>query len=149
MQFFRRWSNGHGAKQALAATLVFALASCAAAQTAQQPVVTPIYRYADLIHPETSRDGMVAAQNRWSSAVGAEILAQGGNAVDAAVAVGFSLAVTLPRAGNIGGGGFMLIHNSETGEDIAIDFREMAPLRATRDMYLDENGDVDRRFRKR
>jgi gamma-glutamyltranspeptidase/glutathione hydrolase len=77
--------------------------------------------------------------------VGADILAAGGNAVDAAVATGFSLAVTLPRAGNIGGGGFMLIHDAESGEDIAIDFRERAPLRATRDMYLDENGDVDRR----
>ena len=108
--------------------------------TAQQPV----YRYDNLIHPESSTNGMVAAQNRWSSAVGAAILAQGGNAVDAAVAVGFSLAVTLPRAGNIGGGGFMLIHDSETGRDIAIDFRESAPLKATRDMYLDENGEVDR-----
>lgn len=87
---------------------------------------------------------MVASQNRWSSAVGAQILAEGGNAVDAAVAVGFSLAVTLPRAGNLGGGGFMLIHDAESGEDIAIDFREMAPVRATRDMYLDENGEVDR-----
>ena len=86
---------------------------------------------------------MVASQNRWSSAVGAEILAAGGNAVDAAVATGFSLAVTLPRAGNIGGGGFMLVHDAESGADIAIDFREMAPVRATRDMYLDENGDVD------
>ncbi len=118
--------------------LALALAASAAAQSTQ-----PIYRYQDLIHPETSDDGMVAAQNRWSSAVGAEILAQGGNAVDAAVAVGFSLAVTLPRAGNIGGGGFMLVHDAESGNDIAIDFREMAPLKATRDMYLDENGEVD------
>jgi len=125
-------------RQAIIAILAFLLAACAAAQSTQ-----PIYRYQDLIHPETSDDGMVAAQNRWSSAVGAEILAQGGNAVDAAVAVGFSLAVTLPRAGNIGGGGFMLVHDAETGEDIAIDFREMAPLKATRDMYLDENGEVD------
>ncbi|MDJ0749905.1 MAG: gamma-glutamyltransferase [Woeseiaceae bacterium] len=124
--------------RALSATLALMLAACAGAQSTQ-----PIYRYQDLIHPETSDDGMVAAQNRWSAAVGAEILAQGGNAVDAAVAVGFSLAVTLPRAGNIGGGGFMLIHDAATGEDIAIDFREMAPLAATRDMYLDENGDVD------
>ena len=122
----------------LATMLAVLVAASAAAQSTQ-----PIYRYQDLIHPETSDDGMVAAQNRWSSAVGAEILAQGGNAVDAAVAVGFSLAVTLPRAGNIGGGGFMLVHDADTGEDVAIDFREMAPLAATRDMYLDENGDVD------
>jgi gamma-glutamyltranspeptidase/glutathione hydrolase len=58
--------------------------------------------------------------------------------------VSFSLAVTLPRAGNIGGGGFMLIHDAATGENTSIDYREMAPLGATRDMYLDEVGDVDR-----
>jgi gamma-glutamyltranspeptidase/glutathione hydrolase len=124
---------------------MFAVAACAGAQqpASQQPV-QPLYRYADSTHPERSDNGMVASQNRWSSAVGAEILAAGGNAVDAAVAMGFSLAVTLPRAGNIGGGGFMLVHDAESGEQIAIDFREMAPVRATRDMFLDENGDVDR-----
>ena len=129
------------------------LVACAGAQqpvsqpTQQTPAsqlpAAPIYRYRNLVHPESSPNGMVAAQNRWSAAVGAEILAAGGNAVDAAVAVGFSLAVTLPRAGNIGGGGFMLIHDAESGRDIAIDFRETAPVRATRDMYLDENGEVD------
>jgi gamma-glutamyltranspeptidase/glutathione hydrolase len=124
------------------------LLSCAAAQQAEPQAAPsapaqPIYRYQNFAHPEKSDNGMVASQNRWSAAVGAEILAAGGNAVDAAVATGFSLAVTLPRAGNIGGGGFMLIHDAESGEDIAIDFREMAPIRATRDMYLDENGDVD------
>jgi len=87
---------------------------------------------------------MVAAQNRWSAAVGAEILAAGGNAVDAAIATGFSLAVTLPRAGNIGGGGFMLVHDAQSGRDIAIDYRETAPARATRDMFLDDAGNVDR-----
>ncbi len=85
---------------------------------------------------------MVAAQNRLSAEVGAAILAEGGNAYDAAVAVGFSLAVTLPRAGNIGGGGFMLIHDAASGENIAIDYREMAPLKARRDMYLDDNGEI-------
>lgn len=86
---------------------------------------------------------MVAAQNRTSAAVGAQVLADGGSAVDAAIATGFSLAVTLPRAGNLGGGGFMLIHDAATNEDIAIDYREMAPQKATRDMYLDEKGNVD------
>jgi gamma-glutamyltranspeptidase/glutathione hydrolase len=125
---------------------VLLLAACAGAQQPAEPAPPPkpIYRYANLIHPESSRHGMIAAQNRWSSQVGAQILAQGGNAVDAAVAVGFSLAVTLPRAGNVGGGGFMVIHDAESGEDVAIDYREMAPLRATREMYLDENGNVDR-----
>ncbi len=102
-----------------------------------------IIRYEDLQHPVLGSSGMVAAQNKQSAAVGAQILADGGSAVDAAIATGFSLAVTLPRAGNLGGGGFMLIHDAAKDENIAIDYREMAPQRATRDMYLDENGDVD------
>jgi gamma-glutamyltranspeptidase/glutathione hydrolase len=128
----------------LIAVAALVLSACAGAQqTANPETVQPLYRYANSSHPESSPNGMVASQNRWSSAVGAEILAAGGNAVDAAVATGFSLAVTLPRAGNIGGGGFMLLHDAATGDEIAIDFRETAPQRATRDMYLDENGDVD------
>lgn len=130
--------------RALAAALALLPVACIGAQPEQQPVQQPIYRYQSLAHPESSAAGMVAAQNRWSAEVGAQILADGGNAVDAAIAVGFSLAVTLPRAGNIGGGGFMLIHDAGTGEDIAIDYREMAPVRATRDMFLDEDGNVDR-----
>ena len=104
---------------------------------------SPVIRYQDLAHPTFGAAGMVAAQNSLSAQAGAEVLADGGNAVDAAVAVGFSLAVTLPRAGNLGGGGFMLVHDAADDEDVAIDYREMAPLRATRDMYLDEKGDVD------
>ncbi len=111
--------------------------------SAESPAA-PIVRYDALTHPEYGRFGMVAAQNRLSSEIGAAVLAEGGNAVDAAVAVGFSLAVALPRAGNLGGGGFMLIHDAANGESIAIDYREQAPRRATRDMYLDTNGDVDR-----
>lgn len=102
-----------------------------------------VIRYDDLQHPVLGSSGMVAAQNRLSAESGAQILAAGGSAVDAAVATGFSLAVTLPRAGNLGGGGFMLIHDAANDENIAIDYREMAPQSATRDMYLDENGDVD------
>lgn len=102
-----------------------------------------IIRYQDLQHPVLGPAGMVAAQNRQSAAVGAEVLAEGGSAVDAAIATGFSLAVTLPRAGNLGGGGFMLIHDADTDEDTAIDYRERAPRKAHRDMYLDANGDVD------
>jgi len=102
-----------------------------------------VIQYNDLQHPVLGAAGMVAAQNHLSAESGARILAAGGNAVDAAIATGFSLAVTLPRAGNIGGGGFMLIHDAANDENIAIDYREMAPLTATRDMYLDENGDVD------
>ncbi|MDH5502152.1 MAG: gamma-glutamyltransferase, partial [Gammaproteobacteria bacterium] len=100
-------------------------------------------QYSDLQHPVLGRSGMVAAQNRSSAAIGAQVLADGGSAVDAAIATGFSLAVTLPRAGNLGGGGFMLIHDAANDENIAIDYRETAPQKATRDMYLDANGDVD------
>jgi len=105
---------------------------------------TPIIRYQDTAHPIYGAAGMVASQTLYASQAGADVLAAGGNAVDAAIAVSFSLAVTLPRAGNIGGGGFMLIHDAATGENTSIDYREMAPLGATRDMYLDEVGDVDR-----
>jgi len=103
-----------------------------------------VIRYDDLQHPVLGASGMVASQNRLAAETGAQILTDGGNAVDAAVATGFSLAVTLPRAGNLGGGGFMLIHDAANNENIAIDYREMAPQKATRDMYLDANGDVDK-----
>lgn len=102
-----------------------------------------IVDYRVVYHPVYSRTGMVAAQNRIPAEIGAQVLADGGNAVDAAVAVGFSLAVTLPRAGNIGGGGFMLVYDAESDTTTAIDYREMAPLGATRDMFLDANGDAD------
>jgi gamma-glutamyltranspeptidase/glutathione hydrolase len=94
----------------------------------------------------TGVNAMVVAQERTAARIGVEILDRGGNAVDAAVAVGFTLAVTYPRAGNIGGGGFMVIHlaNRETGnKDIAIDYREAAPAAATPDMFLDAQGNPD------
>ena len=113
-------------------TLVFA-------QTSDEPIV----RYSDLRHPILGANGMVSSQNAHASEVGAQVLADGGNAIDAAVAVGFALAVTLPRAGNLGGGGFMLVHDAESGETVAIDYREEAPRRAGRDMFLDKDGNVD------
>jgi gamma-glutamyltranspeptidase / glutathione hydrolase len=84
-------------------------------------------------------NGVVVSASPLASQVGLQVLKRGGNAVDAAVAVGFALAVTYPVAGNIGGGGFMVIH-TEDGESITIDYREKAPLKAFRDMYLDEEG---------
>ncbi|WP_028348367.1 gamma-glutamyltransferase [Bradyrhizobium murdochi] len=87
--------------------------------------------------------GMVVAQERIAAEVGADILRQGGNAVDAAVATGFALAVTYPRAGNIGGGGFMVIHSAERNEDVAIDYRETAPAATTRDIFLGSDGKPD------
>ncbi len=97
--------------------------------------------YAATRAPEFSERGMVASRSHWASQVGADILAAGGNAVDAAVAVGFALAVTYPSAGNLGGGGFMVIHLAD-GTVATNDHREKAPLAATRDMYLDQNGEV-------
>ncbi len=96
-------------------------------------------------HPVISQTGMVVSQEIVASQVGAEILARGGNAVDAAVATGFALAVTLPRAGNIGGGGFMMVHLAEENKTIAIDYREMAPAEAFKDMFLNPEGEVDNR----
>jgi len=95
--------------------------------------------------PVLARHGMVASQEARASRIGVEVLEQGGNAVDAAVAVGFALAVTWPPAGNIGGGGFMVIHLADRNEDIAIDYRETAPAATTKDVFLDEKGEADPR----
>lgn len=95
-------------------------------------------------NPVISRHGMVVSRVDIASQVGADILARGGNAVDAAVAVGFALAVTLPVAASIGGGGFMLVYMAEEDRVIAIDYREMAPAAASRDMYLDKDGEVQK-----
>lgn len=96
----------------------------------------------DIFHPVYGKNGMVASEQGLATQVGLDILKQGGNAIDAAVAVGFALAVVLPNAGNIGGGGFMVLHDDKTGKDVAIDFREIAPAKASRDMYLDTQGNV-------
>ena len=102
-----------------------------------------IYSGMDRIHPAWAENGMVVAQEEIAAEVGRDILKAGGNAADAGVAVAFALAVTLPRAGNLGGGGFMIVHDAETGETKAIDYREMAPMNADRDMFLDEAGEAD------
>ena len=84
--------------------------------------------YVSPYHPIVGNEGMVVSQNKLSSNIGIEILNKGGNAVDAAVAVGFSLATTLPRAGNLGGGGFMLVYIKEMDEVFYIDYRSQSPL---------------------
>src|SRR5881628_559167 len=91
----------------------------------------------------TAQHGMVVAQEGRAALIGAEVLKRGGNAVDAAVAVGFAMAVTYPRAGNLGGGGFMLIHLARKNQDIAIDYRETAPAATRRDIFLDAFGNAD------
>lgn len=134
---------------ALAAAVALSLQAVALQPTppaapAVAPVVSEaIYAENAIEHPVWAKNGMVASQEALASAVGRDILQQGGNAVDAAVAVGFALAVTLSRAGNIGGGGFMLIHDAQKHETVAIDYREKAPKAAFRDMYLDAEGNAD------
>ena len=91
----------------------------------------------------STRHGMVVAQEKLAARVGADILRQGGNAVDAAVATAFAMAVTYPRAGNIGGGGFMVIHLKDRGDDIAIDYRETAPAATTAETFLGADGKPD------
>ena len=91
--------------------------------------------------PARARHGMVASTNEVASRVGVDIMKRGGNAVDAAIAVAFALQVTHPAAGNLGGGGFMMIRLKD-GRTTAIDYREMAPAAAHRDVYLDKNGNL-------
>ena len=103
-----------------------------------------IFRYSDRVHPDIADSNMVVSQNQIATEVGYQILEQGGNAVDAATAIGFALAVTLPRAGNLGGGGFMLIYDSSTKKVSTIDYRSAAPKKAESEMFLNKNGGVIR-----
>jgi gamma-glutamyltranspeptidase/glutathione hydrolase len=116
--------------------------SATANVSAKNEAVSNYDRNNQIFQPVFGTGGMVASDQALASAVGAEILKQGGNAVDAAVATGFALAVVLPYAGNLGGGGFMMIHRQKPLKTTAIDFREVAPSGASRDMYLDEKGQV-------
>jgi gamma-glutamyltranspeptidase/glutathione hydrolase len=146
----------------LAGSLALALASLVACSSPQPPAPTAAVQPAaataqpsaaqaaaaaydfdmDVFHPVVAKNGMVASEQELASRIGLDILKAGGNAVDAAVAMGFALAVALPNAGNIGGGGFMMVHDARTGRSVALDFREVAPSKATRDMYLDAKGNV-------
>ncbi len=94
-------------------------------------------------HPVVAQNGMVVTESKYATQAGLQILKEGGNAVDAAVTIGFTLAVTFPRAGNLGGGGFMLIYLADSDEVLSIDYREKAPRGASRGMFLDEEGNPD------
>jgi gamma-glutamyltranspeptidase/glutathione hydrolase len=125
---------------ALAFPLALAFVGPASAQE-YRSAYTPAA--ADTIHSIAAEHGMVVGQEKISARIGADILKQGGNAVDAAVATGFAMAVTYPRAGNIGGGGFMVIHLRERAEDVAIDYRETAPGATTPEIFLGSDGKPD------
>ena len=118
------------------ALVLSALASAQVAPVTRAPAIRPAT-------PILARNGMVVAQEERAARIGIEILDRGGNAVDAAVAVGFALAVTYPRAGNLGGGGFMVIHLAKGDRDTSIDYRETAPAAATPTMFLDAAGNPD------
>ncbi len=104
----------------------------------------PILNFQNRFLPEVARNGMIASPEKLAAEAGVDILRRGGNAIDAAVATGFALAVTYPRAGNLGGGGFMLIHLEEADRQTFIDYRETAPAAAHRNMFINEEGAVDR-----
>ncbi len=135
-------------RRPLALLLVTALAGCAHRTPASGPAAAPAlhaginsaWPYAGKARVADGRQAMVVSGSPLASDVGRTILEQGGNAVDAAVAVGFALAVVHPEAGNIGGGGFMVFHLAD-GSNAALDYREAAPGRASHDMYLDRAGE--------
>src|SRR6266849_8720294 len=113
----------------------------AQAQERSRDLYTP--PAADAVHAVPAEHGMVVAQEKLAAQIGADVLKRGGNAVDAAVATGFTMAVTYPRAGNVGGGGFMVIHSRDHNEDVAIDYRETAPAATTSDIFLGADGKPD------
>jgi gamma-glutamyltranspeptidase/glutathione hydrolase len=120
---------------------MFASAALLLAQTGSaQAQATELLNYPSIHQPTVSDSGMVVSQNETASKIGASMLARGGNAVDAAVATAFALAVLLPRAGNIGGDGFMLVHLAKGDRTIAIDYRGVAPKAAKLDMFVEPDG---------
>src|ERR1700722_16048786 len=124
-----------------ATVLVLVCYPPASAQEQRRGSYTPAA--AGTVHAVVAEHGMVVAQEKIAARIGADVLKRGGNAIDAAVATGFPLGLTYPRAGNIGGGGFMVIHSAERHEDVAIDYRGTAPAATTRDIFLGADGKPD------
>ncbi len=141
-----RHKAGHDNFKMIRSHLIpFAVALVIGASAVVSAQVAPV-SHAPAIAPAQAvlaHNGMVVAQEQRAARIGVEILDRGGNAVDAAVAVGFTLAVTYPRAGNIGGGGFMVIHLARGNHDVAIDYREAAPAAASETMFVDSKGNPD------
>lgn len=140
-------------RQLILATMLLLLTGpwASVAATAQDSAIAdpaqntvPIIDYQQRFLPIVGRNGMVVAPEKIAAEVGLSILQAGGNAVDAAVATGFALAVTYPRAGNLGGGGFMLIHLAADNKQTFIDYRETAPAAASADLFLNDKGEVDK-----
>ena len=125
-----------------AAFLLVAAVGCVAPETPGAAADFPSqWRYSATETAISAMSGMVVSTDEYASQVGLEVLQSGGNAVDAAIAVQFALAVVNPEAGNIGGGGFMVVRTSD-GRTAAVDYREKAPVAATRDMFLDDAGNL-------
>jgi len=140
--------NAGQGRTILLAAGIFLLAFFSGTAWSQATVVEPgfkqaIIRYDSIHHPVEGRFGMVVSQNSIATAVGQGILTRGGNAVDAAVAVGFALAVTLPRAGNLGGSGFMLAHMAAEQKTVALDYRSVAPLTASVEKFSKQDGSMN------
>ncbi|MGD9851109.1 MAG: gamma-glutamyltransferase [Nitrospirales bacterium] len=140
MQRSGRWTWG---SPAYVMILVFCWVFLVSLSGVGFPQETPILSHREIFHPVFAKEGMVVSQEALATQVGVDILKAGGNAIDAAVAVGFALAVTLPQAGNLGGGGFMLIYSAEKNSTMALDYREMAPSLAMSHMFQNEGGAVD------
>jgi len=139
-------SNGNqGLGGAALLACLLALGICATPAAGQQAAALKqtIVRYDSIHHPVLARHGMAVSQNSIATRVGQETLARGGNAVDAAVSMGFALAVTLPRAGNLGGSGFMLVHMAKEGATEAIDYRSVAPGAASVERFTGADGELD------
>ncbi len=131
-------------KCTVAIVLALALPACAPharRDAAPTSAIPPSWEFSHVPSPVTGANGMVASDQPLASEAGVQVMRQGGNAVDAAVATAFALAVVLPEAGNIGGGGFMVVRMAD-GTNASLDFREKAPLAASRDMYLDAQGNT-------